>query len=267
MTEWSRKLIESSGYDRAGFAEGYDRHRPRPPDVLLETLCRYARVERPALVVDLGCGTGLSTRAWSGRADRIVGVEPNPAMLASAAEAPGVEYREAFAQATGLEDGVADIVTCSQSLHWMDPQPTFAEAARVLRPGGVFAAYDYDWPPVIDPEVDEAYDAYQWRRGEMRRNRGIQRGGDRWDKSSHLQRMRESGLFRFCREILLHSIEEGNADRVVGFAYSLGLPAALDDPELEKELRVAELEEVARRVLGARTVPFLFGYRVRAGVR
>ena len=56
-------------------------------------------------------------------------------MLASAAEAPGVEYREAFAQATGLEDGVADIVTCSQSLHWMDPQPTFAEAARVLRPG------------------------------------------------------------------------------------------------------------------------------------
>ena len=187
MTEWSRKLIDSSGYDRAGFAEGYDRHRPRPPDVLLETLCRYARVERPALVVDLGCGTGLSTRAWSGRADRIVGVEPNPAMLASAAEAPGVEYREAFAQATGLEDGVADIVTCSQSLHWMDPQPTFAEAARVLRPGGVFAAYDYDWPPVIDPEVDEAYDAYQWRRGEMRRNRGIQRGGDRWEKSGHLR--------------------------------------------------------------------------------
>jgi SAM-dependent methyltransferase len=265
--EFSRALIEKSGYDRTGFAAGYDRHRPRPPAVLLETLCRYARVERPALVVDLGCGTGLSTRAWSGGAERVVGVEPNPAMLAAAEPAPGVEYREAFAQDTGLEDGCADIVTCSQSLHWMDPEPTFSEAARVIRPGGLFAAYDYDWPPVIDPEVDEAYEAYQGRRAEMRRNRGIQRGADRWAKPGHLERMRESGQFRFCRELLFHSIEDGNADRVVGFAYSLGLPAAVDDPELERELRVAELEEVARRVLGDRTVPFLFGYRARVGVR
>src|SRR5215203_1993578 len=224
--------------------------------MLIETLSRYARVERPAVVVDLGCGTGLSTRAWSGLAERIVGVEPNPAMLAAAGSAPGVEYREAFAEDTGLEDGRADIVSCSQSLHWMDPQPTFAEAARILRRGGLFVAYDYDWPPVIDPEVDEAYDAYQARRAEMRRNRGIQRGADRWAKPGHLERMRESGKFRFCRELVFHSIEDGNADRVVGFAYSLGLPAAIDDPELERELRVAELEEVARRVLGGRTVPF-----------
>jgi SAM-dependent methyltransferase len=267
VTEFSRDLIDSSGYERPGFAEGYDRNRPRPPTALLEWLCRYARVERPALVVDLGCGTGLSTRAWSGRAERVVGIEPNPAMLAAADPAPGVEFREAFAQGTGLEDGCADIVTCSQSLHWMDPQPTFAEAARVLRPGGVFAAYDYDWPPVIDPEVDEAFDAYQGRRGELRRTRGIQRGGDRWLKSEHLNRMRDSGQFRFCRELLFHSVEEGDADRVAGFAYSLGLPVALDDEELERELLVAELEEVARRVLGDRTVTFLFGYRVRVGVR
>jgi SAM-dependent methyltransferase len=264
--EFSRALIETSGYDRAGFADRYDRFRPRPPEALLQLLCRYARVERPPLVVDLGCGTGLSTRAWSGIAEHVVGIEPNPAMLAAAEAAPGVEYKEAFAQGTGLEDGVADIVTCSQSLHWMEPGTIFAEAARILRPGGVFAAYDYDWPPVIDPEVDAAYDAYQGRRGAMRRSRGIQRGADRWAKSGHLERMRESGHFRFCREILLHSIEDGDAERVVGFAYSLGLPAAVDDPELERELRVGELEEVARRVLGDRTVPFLFGYRVRIGV-
>jgi SAM-dependent methyltransferase len=218
--EFSRRLVETSGYDREGFAARYDRHRPRPPAVLLDVLCRYARVDR-----------------------------------------------EAFADDTGLEEASADIVTCSQSLHWMDPGATFAEAARILRPGGVFAAYDYNWPPVIDPEVDEAFDAYQRRRGEMRARRGIQRGADRWAKTGHLERMRESGHFRFCRELLLHSIEDGGADRIVGFAYSLGLPAAIDDPELERELRVAELEEVARRVLGDRTVPFHFGYRVRVGVR
>jgi SAM-dependent methyltransferase len=267
LTEFSRGLIDSSGYERAGFAEGYDRHRPRPPGVLLEMLCRYARVERPALVVDLGCGTGLSTRAWSGLAARVVGVEPNPAMLAAAPAAPGIEFRQAFAQDTGLDSACADIVTCSQSLHWMDPEPTFAEAARLLRPGGVFAAYDYDWPPVIDPEIDEAFDAYQARRGALRETRGIHRGGDRWLKREHLKRMRESGRFRFCREVLFHSIEEGDADRLVGFGHSLGCPVAMNDEEIERELRLRDVEEVARRVLGDRTVPFLFGYRVRIGVR
>jgi SAM-dependent methyltransferase len=265
---FSRDLIDTSGYDREGFASRYDRYRPRPPRALLDVLCRYGRNERPALVVDLGCGTGLSTRAWSGVAERAIGVEPNSAMLAAAPSAPGVEYREAFAQDTGLGDGCADIVTCSQSLHWMDPEPTFAEAARLLRRGGVFAAYDYDWPPVVDPTLDDAYQEYQRRRAGFRRAHGIQRGGDRWPKHEHLARMRASGRFGFCREILLHSVEEGDADRVVGFTRSLGLPVVeLSYEEADDELGVHELAAVATRVLGDRTVPFVFGYRVRVGVR
>jgi len=260
-------LIERSGYDRDGFSATYDRFRPRPPQALLEVLCRYARTDRPELVVDLGCGTGLSTRAWSGTAARTIGVEPNPAMLAAAEPARGVEYREAFAAETGLEDACADIVTCSQSLHWMEPEPTLAEAARILRRGGVFAAYDYDWPPVVDPEVDEAFRAYQERRGELRRTLGIQKGADRWAKDEHLSRMRASGRFRYCREVLLHSIEEGDAERLGGFARSFGLPFAdLSNEQVERQLRLDELEAVAQRVLGDRTVPFHFGYRVRIGV-
>jgi ubiquinone/menaquinone biosynthesis C-methylase UbiE len=266
--DFSRKLIESSGFDRTGFAAHYDRFRPRPPRALLEVLCRYARVERPALVVDLGCGTGLSTRAWSGTAGLAIGIEPNPAMLAAAKPAPGVEYREAFADETGLEDNCADVVTCSQSLHWIEPETTFAEAARILRTGGIFAAYDYEWPPIVDPEVDEAFRAYQGRRREVRRARGIQRGADRWGKEQHLDRMRASGRFRYCRELVLHSIEEGDAERIAGFARSLGLPVAdMSDAELEQELGIDELEEVARLVLGDRTVPFFLGYRVRLAVR
>jgi SAM-dependent methyltransferase len=265
--DFSKELIARSGYDRPGFAARYDRFRPRTPQTLVEVLCQYARVERPALVVDLGCGTGLSTRIWSGVAERVVGIEPNAAMLVAAERASGVEYREAFAYDTGLAGGAADIVTCSQSLHWMEPEPTFAEVARILRPGGVFAAYDYDWPPVVDPELDEAFKAYQERRRQARQAHGIQRGADRWAKEKHLERMRASGRFRFCGELVLHSIEEGNAQRIVGFTRSLGLRVAdVNDNELERELRVDALEDVARRVLGGRTVPFLFGYRIRVGV-
>jgi len=267
VSEFSRALIDNSGYEREGFAGGYDRFRPRPPRELLDVLSRYARIDRPHLVVDLGCGTGLSTRAWSGVAERAVGVEPNPAMLTVAEEVPGIEYRQGFAHETRLSDECADIVTASQSLHWMEPEPTFAEAARILRPGGVFAAYDYDWPPVVDSEVDAAFMAHRAHRAEVRARRGIQRGADRWAKHQHLERLRASGRFRHCRELVLHSVEQGNAERIVGFAHSLGLPAVASDDELERELRVGELEAVARRVLGDRTVPFVFGYRVRLGVK
>ncbi len=249
----------------SSFAESYDRFRPQPPESLLELLVRLADVERPALVVDLGSGTGLSTRAWAELADRVVGVEPDDAMRAVAEARGGAEYVAVSSSATGLPDAGADIVTCSQSLHWMEPEPTFAEAARILRPGGVFAACDYDPVPVIHPEVDAAFDAVLDRGVKLRKTTGrISPWTSREPlrKDEHVKRMRASGHFRFVREVVLHSIEPGDAERVLGLIRSYG---AVDVHR--EELRLDELEQTARRVLGDRVVPFWFGYRVRVGWR
>jgi SAM-dependent methyltransferase len=248
----------------SSFTESYDRHRPRPPEALLDLLCRLAGVDRPRLVVDLGSGTGLSTRAWAGRAARVVGVEPHADMRAVAEAQGGAEYVDGDSGATGLPDACADLVTCSQSLHWMEPEPTFAEAARILRPGGVFAAYDYDPIPVVHPEVDAAFDAVLDRGKILRDTTGrISPWTSRRPlrKDGHLGRMRASGRFRFARELVVHSVEDGDADRLLGLIGSYGAV------EVHKaELALDELEATARRVLDDRTVPFWFGYRVRAGI-
>ena len=126
-----------SAYTTGGFGEAYHAARPAPPEALLQLLCRLARVERPRLVVDVGSGTGLSTRAWAQLADEVVGVEPNPEMRATAGADTAfhnVRYVEGYSDAIGLPDDCADLVTYSQSLHWMEPQPTFREAVRILRP-------------------------------------------------------------------------------------------------------------------------------------
>ena len=263
----SERLLSDSGYSHTGFAQGFDTNRPSPPDVLLDILCLEAQVERPKLVVDLGSGTGLSTRAWAERADDVVGVEASPEMCEQAERATAadnVRFVQAYAQATGLPDGAADIVTCSQSFHWMEPTTTLAEAARILRPGGVFAAYDYDWPPIVHPEVEAAFEELVRHIG-MRRAR---RGQPRHTKDMHLDRMRESGHFRFVREAVLHSRERGSADRIVGMALSLGpLTVLLNDGVSEEEIGLAALREVASRALGDREVELLLGYRVRLGVR
>ncbi|MBC8077103.1 MAG: class I SAM-dependent methyltransferase, partial [Chloroflexales bacterium] len=148
-----------------GFAGQYNAVRPRPPLVLLDILAQLAGTSRPALVVDLGSGTGLSTAVWSGRADEVVGVEPGADMRRQAEErAPaGVRYVAGYSHAIGLADGSADIVTASQALHWMEPAPTFAAIGRVLRPGGVFAAYDVDWPPTCGWQAESAYSAFMER--------------------------------------------------------------------------------------------------------
>lgn len=252
--------VEGSGYLRDGFAATYDAYRPRPPTALLELLSRYARVERPGLVVDLGSGTGLSAEVWADAAERVVGVEPNPAMReVAASRAPAnVSYVDAHAAETGLESGCADVVTASQSFHWMAPEPTLAEAARILRPGGVFAAYDYEWPPAVDPEVDAAWEYVM---------RAVSSHG-RVAKAEHLERIRASGRFRSVREVLLHSQEQGGAERVVASAWTLGMVATrLESGEWTEEgVGLSRLREVAERVLGDRTVPFVYGYRVRIGV-
>ena len=203
---------------------------PSPPAALVDLLCLEAQVERPHLVVDLGSGTGLSTRPWADRADEVVGVEASPEMRAQAQEATAagnVRFVQAYAQATGLPDECAEIVTCSQAMHWMEPEPTLAEAARILRPGGVFAAYDYDWPPIVHWEIEAAFE-------EMLRRLRVGRRPDgermRYAKEEHLERIRSSGHFRYAREIVLHSRERGGAERVVGMALSLGpLTVALEN--------------------------------------
>jgi SAM-dependent methyltransferase len=269
VEHYSEQLIRRSGFADARFPAGYDAHRPSPPEALLELLCLEAQAERPRLVVDLGSGTGLSTRAWADRAEEVVGVEPSEQMrlrAEGATESSNVRYVQAFADQTGLLDAQADIVTCSQSFHWMEPGPTLAEVARILRPGGVFAAYDYDWPPVVHWEVEAAFEELLVKVFDNRRDRlGYM---NLPEKEGHLERMRASGLFRFTREALVHSRESGAAERIVGMAFSLGpLNVLLEGGMTEDELGLTKLREVAAQALGESETNWFLCYRVRLGVK
>ena len=269
IEHYTRELLERSGFQREGFASHYDEFRPRPPADLLALVCAFAGIERPRVVVDLGSGTGLSTRAWAERAEQVVGIEPNSAMCERAAaetDAANVRYVEAYSYDTGLADGSVDVVTCSQSLHWMEPEPTYAEAARILRPGGVFAAYDYDWPPVVHWEVDAAFDELMRAIDRYRADRG--RPQTPWRKDEHLTRMRSSGRFRFAREAVVHDRREGTADDLLGLAFTLGpLVVLLNDGLTEDELGVTRVREVAARIVGERRVPWFICYRARLAVK
>lgn len=254
-----------------GFADLYDKYRPAPPAVLADLLTRMANVPRPALVVDLGSGTGLSTRYWADTADQVIGVEPTKDMRAQAevqTEAKNVIYREGFSHRTGLPDHCAQIVTCSQSMHWMEPQATFEEAARILIPGGVFAAYDYDWPPTTCSwEADAAYEECMLKVHELEKAYNDPAPVRRWDKSQHLNRMKSSGCFRYTKEVVIHQIGPGNAERLEGILMSQGsVMTLLKGGMSESQIGLDIFKQKVRHALGTETKSWYWCSRVRIGI-
>lgn len=253
-----------------GFADTYDRARPRPPADLVDLLTQWSGVAEPD-VVDLGAGTGLSTVVWSGRAQHALAVEPGADMRAVAkqrlAEPSGTVFKviNATAEATGLPDECVDIVTASQAMHWFDPATVLPEVVRLLRPGGVFAAYDVDWPPAIDARIDAGYAEIARRISELPHQQDDET--PRWDKGGHLSRMIDSGLFSYAREICLHSTETGDADRLLELMRSQsGIAAMLAKGHGEDEIGLTEMREIATaRVVEPAT--WWWTYRIRVAVK
>lgn len=261
----------SGGVDRfSGFADLYDSVRPTPPDAIGPLLCRYAN-ERSPRVVDVGSGTGLSSRWAATWARSVIGVEPNDDMRTVAASRPvgSVAYRSGFSFATGLPDASADIVMAVQAMHWMEPVSTLAEIARILRPGGVFASFEADWPPVAG--LARAESAWSALDDLVRTNgRYTQDSVNAWPRAEHLANMVASNYCAWCREVFFHQTEAGGADRFIALLQSQGgyqsllkqgrTPAEIGSDIFEREVRAAYADSTVDHGI-------TFSWRARLGVK
>lgn len=99
-------------------------------------------------VADIGCGGGIYSRAWREMgAPAVVGVDFSQEMVAAAREQaagiPQICFRQGHAAATGLPSGGADIVFQRALIHHLkNYEACFAEAHRVLVPGGMLIVQD-----------------------------------------------------------------------------------------------------------------------------
>jgi SAM-dependent methyltransferase len=139
-------MAELSGYNPTGrftgLAESYAKYRPSYPVAALDFIVTHCGLDSRSLLVDVGCGTGISTRLFAQRGIQVIGIDPNDDMRRQA-ESTGVSngspmpaYSKGRAEETGLPDACADAVLAAQAFHWFDPDPTLREFRRILKPGG-----------------------------------------------------------------------------------------------------------------------------------
>ena len=116
-------------------ADDYAKYRPDYPDALVVRCAEYAGLASGAHVVDIGCGTGISTRRFAKHGYRLTGIEPNAAMRQKAIDEGRAHCKDGDAANTGLPDACADLIICAQALHWFDLNDCIGEWQRILRTG------------------------------------------------------------------------------------------------------------------------------------
>jgi SAM-dependent methyltransferase len=132
----SESVSRVADYDRV--AAGYDRrYAILRYDGVRDTVHGFLGSDRPR-ALEVGCGTGHWLREMAGRASLVVGIDFSAEMLARAKHAAESERLvRGRAEELPWPDATFDRVVCVNALHhFSDRVGFFAEAKRVLRPGG-----------------------------------------------------------------------------------------------------------------------------------
>lgn len=141
----------------SGHAGDYARYRPEYPDTLFTWLTETAPGRE--LAWDVGTGNGQAAVGLARNFSQVHATDASPQQIAQATQASNIRYRVEPAESCSLASHSADLVAVGQALHWFDFEAFFREAKRVLRPGGLMAAWTYELAQVTT-EVDKVVQTF-----------------------------------------------------------------------------------------------------------
>lgn len=253
------------------YVQLYDKYRPSPPIEIIHQALNYLNQPKANRVVDLGCGTGLSTKVWADVATTVIGLEPSQEMIDIAKNKANphhnIHYQTGYSNAMPLEDNSIDIVACSQSFHWMEPQSTLKEVDRVLKKNGVLVIYDVMWPPSVNVEFEKAYN--ELFKTVTQLTQALEEViSHRWPKDAHFTNVQNSTYFDFSKETFFHKTDRLTKEQFMGIALSQGgLEALLKRGYSEKEVGITKFKEKIATVVMPDFKEITYNYQVIFGVK
>lgn len=130
-------------------------------------------------------------------AEKVIAVEPSPAMLKHATDHPSVEYRLGTAEDLPVETETCDLLGVGSALHWFDQTRFLKEADRVATPGAWLIVHDHGFTA----EMEGNPDFTQWFR-EVYLNRYPPPPRDRtWKPPDNLGEWTHMGMERYSHPV------------------------------------------------------------------
>jgi len=242
-----------------GSAPYYVRGRPPYAPGLADALRRVLELDGQGRLLDVGCGPGVVTLPLAHLFAEVVGLDPDPGMLAegarrvAAAGVGNIDWVRARAEDLPAGLGKFHVVTFAQSFHWMDRDRVAATVFELLEPGGALVH-------ISDLKEDQAHDRsdqlphslppFELIRELIRRYLGpVPRAGQGFlrygSPDGEAIVMRNAGFQHLERmQIPAAGVQVRNADDLVAWVYSLSSSA----PHLFED-RLDEFETDLRRLL------------------
>ena len=220
----------------------YEELRPPYPAEFFRTVAQRLSFGKQHTLIDLGTGPGLLALGFAPYVGRIVGVDPEPAMIAAAREAAerasvDLTLVEGRAEDLPADLGSFDVVTIGRALHWMDRDAVTARLDRLVAPDGTILVCSSHSAGSRNPWLDDYNKARRaWSEASL------------WSESGRAERTHRdlSGFFRGTQfrvgELIKvetsHEISVGDLARRV-LTFSSSSPDVLGD-NMEAMLRDVE---------------------------
>lgn len=120
---------------------------------------------RPGRALDIGCGTGLSTRPLAAACGFAVGIDISAPMLAEARRRAPLRLVRGRGERLPFPAEAFDLLAMGSAFHWCEPGPLAREIRRVLVPGGHLAVFDHFLTGRMEDESRYAawFEAYRSR--------------------------------------------------------------------------------------------------------
>jgi SAM-dependent methyltransferase len=135
---------------RAAAAHYREGRRPYPP-VLIRRVAEATALNEQHRVLDLGCGPGNLAIGFGYFAGKVIGLDPEPEMVAAAVAAaqgltPNVSFRQGSSYDLGLDLGCFRLVTMGRSFHWMDRAQTLRSLDQMVETAGALVLFGETHP-------------------------------------------------------------------------------------------------------------------------
>ena len=142
----------------SGHSEKYAQSRPRYPDEIYAYLASIAPAN--SLAWDCGTGSGQAALGLAQHFDKVYATDASAEQISHAYPHEKVNYQTEPAEHVSLSDSSVDLVTVAVAIHWFDFDEFYREVKRVLKPGGILAAWTYsltEISPAIDVLIQHYY--------------------------------------------------------------------------------------------------------------